>query len=184
MTGDIANGRAHFDRGIALCDSMDMSASQCQRSETTKVVMLGFRAIALWLLGYPKASLADAEHALSRAREITPVGTLMHTLSWIILIRILCGDHVTASRLVDELVALADEKDTSFWKAWGMMNQRLASGLNRQGLGCGPGDYLRDRSVAVNWSNNVLCRFTHHVWREVMRSLANLRMRGASFAKL
>jgi predicted ATPase len=87
--------------------------------------MLGFRAISLWLLGNPKAALADAEHALNQAREITTVGTLMHTLSWVTLIQILHGDYVTASRLVNELVTLADDKGTSFWKAWGMMNKGL-----------------------------------------------------------
>jgi predicted ATPase len=128
MTGDIANGRAHFNRGIALC--VDHASSVTARvGDDSKVVMLGFRAIALWLLGNPKAALADAEHALSRAREITPVGTLMHTLSWVTLIQILCGDYVTASRLVNELVTLADDKDTSFWKAWGMMNKGLLLAL-------------------------------------------------------
>jgi class 3 adenylate cyclase len=124
MTGDIANGRAHFDRGITLCDSVTTSGAA-----DAKVVMLGFRSIALWLLGNPKAALADAEHALSRAREITPVGTLMHTLSWTILIQILCGDYVTASRLINELVDLADDKGTSFWKAWGMMSKGLLLAL-------------------------------------------------------
>jgi len=85
--------------------------------------MLGFRSVALWLLGYPKAALADADQALSRAREITPVGTLMHTLSWAVFVQILCGHYMRASALVDELVALADEKDTAFWKAWGRMNK-------------------------------------------------------------
>lgn len=130
MTGDIANGRAHFDRGITLCDSMDQPSSVTTSiGDDSKVVMLGFRAIALWLLGNPKAALADAEHALSRAREITPVGTLMHTLSWVILIQILCGGYVTASRLVNELMNLADDKGTLFWKAWAMMNKGLLLAL-------------------------------------------------------
>jgi predicted ATPase len=84
---------------------------------------LGFRSVARWLLGYPKAALADTDQALNRAREVTPVGTLTHTLSWTIFVQILCGHYMTASALVDELVALADEKDTAFWKAWGMMNK-------------------------------------------------------------
>jgi predicted ATPase/class 3 adenylate cyclase len=130
MTGDIVNGQAHFNRGIALCDSVDHAPSLTTGvANDSKVVMLGFRAIALWLLGNPKAALADAEHALRRAREITPVGTLMHTLSWVTLIQILCGDFATASRLVNELVTLADDKDTSFWKAWGMMNKGLLLAL-------------------------------------------------------
>ena len=127
MTGNIANGRAHLDRGIALCDSMDhASLVTANVGDDSKVVMLGFRALALWLLGDPKAALADAEHALSQAREIAQVGTLMHTLIWVILIQIhLCRDYATASRLVNELVTLADDKDTSFWKACGMINKGL-----------------------------------------------------------
>jgi len=130
MTGDIANGRAHFDRGIALHDSVDQAPSLTTSiGADAKIVMLGFRSIALWLLGNPKSALADAEHALSRAREIAPVGTLMHTLSWTILIQILCGDHVTASGLINELVTLADDKGTPFWRAWGMMSKGLLLAL-------------------------------------------------------
>jgi predicted ATPase len=122
MTGDIAAGRAYFDRGITLPDPID-SPMVTNISADAKVVMLGFRSVALWLLGYPDAALADADQALGRAREMTPVGTLMHTLSWTIVLRILCGQFVTASTLVDELIALADEKATLFWRAWGMMNR-------------------------------------------------------------
>ena len=127
MTGDIANGRAHFNRGIALCDSMDHASSvTASVVDDSRVVMLGFRAIALWLLGNPKAALADAEHALKGAREIAQVGTLMHTLIWVSFIQIhLCRGYVTASRLVNELVTLADEQDTSLWKAGGMINKGL-----------------------------------------------------------
>ena len=45
----------------------------------------------------------------------------MHTLSWISVIRIFSGYYLAASTLLDELVALADDKNTLFWKAWGMM---------------------------------------------------------------
>ena len=129
MTGDIAGGRAHFDRGIGFHDPTDRNPLVTGGGADAKVVMLGFRSVALWLLGYPTAALADTNQALSRAREITPVGTLMHTLSWTIFIRILCGHYAAASVLVDELVALADEKDTSFWKAWGMMNKGWLAAL-------------------------------------------------------
>jgi hypothetical protein len=34
-----------------------------------------------------------------------------------------CGDHATADALFDELVALADEKGSLFWKAFGSLTQ-------------------------------------------------------------
>ena len=36
--------------------------------------------MALWMLGYPEAALADAEHALKDAREIGQAATLMYAL--------------------------------------------------------------------------------------------------------
>ena len=39
-----------------------------------------YRSLALWLLGYPEAALADAEHALKHAREIGHAATLMYAL--------------------------------------------------------------------------------------------------------
>jgi predicted ATPase len=127
MTGDISTARAQLDRGIALCDSVDHDPSVTKSiGDDSKVVMLGFRAMALWLLGNPKAGLADVEHALSQAREIESVGTLMHTLAWVIFFQThMCGDYVTASRLVSELVSLADEKGTWFWKTMGVMHRGL-----------------------------------------------------------
>ena len=129
MTGDIEGGRARLDRGIELRDPMEQNPLLATIGADAKVVMLGFRSVALWLLGYPKAAHADTDQALSRAREITPVGTLMHTLSWTIFVRVLCGHYAAASALVEELAALANEKDTSFWRAWGMMNKGWLVGL-------------------------------------------------------
>jgi predicted ATPase len=92
--------------------------------------MLGFRALALWLLGYPEAGISDADNALREARDIAPAGTLMHTLSWGILTRTVCGYDVP-STLVDELVALADHKSAVQWKTIGMLLQAILA-MNRQ----------------------------------------------------
>ena len=42
---------------------------------------LSYRSRALWMLGYPEAALADAEHALKDAREIGHAATLMYALA-------------------------------------------------------------------------------------------------------
>jgi predicted ATPase len=87
------------------------------------VASLSWRARALWLLGYPDAALADAEHALTDAREIGQAATLMLALFLASFIRINCGNYTVATAEADELVALADEKGALAWKAIGMLNQ-------------------------------------------------------------
>ena len=49
-------------------------------AKTSQVAILSFRSLALWVLGYPEAALADAEHALKDAREIGHAATLMYAL--------------------------------------------------------------------------------------------------------
>ena len=44
------------------------------------MAILGHRSMALWVLGYPEAALADADHALKDAREIGHAATLMYAL--------------------------------------------------------------------------------------------------------
>ncbi len=91
--------------------------------KTSGVSILSFRPLALWLLGYPEAALADHEQALRDAREIGHAATLMYALSNTSLTHIFCGSYATATALTNELVALADEKGALFWKAYGMMHQ-------------------------------------------------------------
>ena len=75
------------------------------------------------MLGYPDAALADAEHALEDAREIGQAATLMQALTHTSLTYIVCGNYAAANLQLDEVVALADEKSSLFWKALGMMHE-------------------------------------------------------------
>ena len=122
-TGDIAEGRAHFDQAIALYDPAEHRPLATRFGQDVGVAILSYRSLALWLLGYPEAALADADHALKDAREIGQAATLMYALAIASLTHILCGNYATANAQVDELVALADEKGALFWKAFGMMSQ-------------------------------------------------------------
>ena len=88
-----------------------------------RVSTLSYRSFASWFLGYPEAALAAADLALKDAREIGQAATLMYALNFIPLTHIYCGDYAAAMAQADEVVALADEKGSLFWKAFGMMNQ-------------------------------------------------------------
>ena len=64
------------------------------------------------------------------------------------------GDYAAANLLIDELVALADEKGALFWKAQGMCT-KVAVCPDRQNLGRGSNDHRRHHRTAVNRNNYV-----------------------------
>jgi hypothetical protein len=64
------------------------------------------------LLGYPDVALADADCALNDAREIGHAATLMYALNHAAMFaHIHCGNYKEAKAELDELVALANEKE-------------------------------------------------------------------------
>jgi predicted ATPase len=122
-TGDIAEGRAHLDRALALYDPAEHRRLATRFGQDHGVAILCHRALALWMLGYLKAALADTEHALKDAREVGQATTLMYALSWTSQTQTLCGNYASANALLDELAALADEKGAALWKPLRMMLQ-------------------------------------------------------------
>jgi hypothetical protein len=123
LTGDIAQGRVHLDRAIALYDPA--AADHARRfGVDARVSTLCYRAIALWMLGYPDAALTDAAQALKVARKIGHAAVLMHALGHTPRTYLQCGNYAAASTQVNELISLlADEKCAMFWKAAGMIFQ-------------------------------------------------------------
>jgi class 3 adenylate cyclase/predicted ATPase len=123
FTGDIAEGREHLDRAIALYDPMKDRPLATRFGQDARVSMLTFRSLALWLLGYPEAALADSDRALKDARQIGQAATLMYALALASVIHIYCGNYAAVTAQAQELIALAEEKGAFRWKARGMMNQ-------------------------------------------------------------
>ncbi len=93
---------------------------------------LSHRSWALWLLGHPEAALRDADHALKDAREIGQAATWMFALYCAGFTHIFCGSYATTNAIVDELVALADERGALFWKVQGMRAQGQLLALTRK----------------------------------------------------
>jgi predicted ATPase len=122
-TGEIAEGRAHFDSAIALYDATEHRLLATRFGQDVGVVILSWRALVLWLLGYPAAALADVNAALENAREMEQATTLMYAQVITFLTLIHCGNYTRANAQTDEVVATADEKGSTHWKAQGIMNQ-------------------------------------------------------------
>jgi class 3 adenylate cyclase/predicted ATPase len=121
--GDIVQSRLNFERALALYDPDKHRPLATRFGLDVRQAILVYRSWAHWILGDPQAALADAERAIRDAREIGQAPTLMGGLALTGLTHILCGNYSVANAQSDELVALADEKAASLWKAWGVMNQ-------------------------------------------------------------
>jgi class 3 adenylate cyclase/predicted ATPase len=125
ITGRFGQGRAHLDRAMALYDPAQHRMLTTRFGQDTRVAILWYRSWALWALGYPEAALADAERALTEAREIGHAATLMFALAWTGPTQYYCGNYAALNAQAEELVALADEKGAVYWKAAGMCMQGL-----------------------------------------------------------
>jgi predicted ATPase len=123
FTGDVSKALAHYDKGLALYNPAEHRQLAMRFSSDTAVAILSLRSLALWVLGYPEGALADVEHALTGAREISHAATSMHTATFASNTLIFCGNYAAANVVLDVFVALADEKSALFWKAAGMMLQ-------------------------------------------------------------
>jgi predicted ATPase len=115
----------HFDQGIALYDAAEHRPLATRfGGEDPRVSNLYFRSNALWLLGYPETALADIDQALKDARESAHAASLAWTLiGSFFFVDSYCGNYTEANGRVDELLALADEKDAALWRAWGMLGR-------------------------------------------------------------
>jgi predicted ATPase len=123
LTGYFAEGRKHYDQAIALYDRSEHRSLTTRFGQDIRVTVLSFRSLFLWVLGYPEAALADVDHALKDAREIGHDATLMLALTLTSLTLICRGNYAAASEETNEAVALADERQASYWKAYGMIHR-------------------------------------------------------------
>ena len=74
LTGDIRKSRAHYDEALKLYDLVKQGIPGARLGgQDARTAVLVHRARALWLLGYPEAARADAEHgSATRVRSSTP----------------------------------------------------------------------------------------------------------------
>jgi predicted ATPase len=82
------------------------------------------------MLGFPDAALADADQAITDAREIGQAPILMFALCNLAQTRSLCRTDDVANAYSDELIALAEEKGAAMWKALGCLCKGWLLGVN------------------------------------------------------
>jgi tetratricopeptide (TPR) repeat protein len=176
--GDIVSARAHFDRSIGYFSPNERLGS---RFALERVVALAYRAMTLWLLGYPGAALSDVDHAINDVREMGQAGPLMIVLTLAGVTVMLCGHEASARALFDEVIDLADEKRAVFWREYGLLNKGCLLAIAGEA-----DDAIRTITAAL-----AALQETERVWRPwhlsnlsgLMDLLANWIMPGAALAK-
>jgi class 3 adenylate cyclase/predicted ATPase len=128
-TGDIPECRSHFDRAIALYDPVEHRPLATRFGGDIGATIRAWRSVALWILGFPVSAQADAEDALSNARETGHAVTLMYALTHASMTHFCCGNYTTARAEADELVTLASEKGSTMWKAFGVSRQGFLAAM-------------------------------------------------------
>jgi class 3 adenylate cyclase/predicted ATPase len=116
-TGDVAQGRTHYDQALALYNPVE------HRLLATRFAghnPRAFRSLILWFLGYPEAALADSDRAVTDERESGQAPALMFALYVTGLTQTFCGNYTKATTQFNELVAMADRTGSILWKAGGM----------------------------------------------------------------
>jgi predicted ATPase len=127
-TGNFPEGRGHLDQALALYHPTVHRPLARRFAHDIRVSALFNRAYCLWALGYPEAGLRDASDAITFARELRDIVSLMGALKHAITY-ILRGNYTEAAAHAQELVSLAEEKNALFWKAEGMGNQGILLAL-------------------------------------------------------
>jgi predicted ATPase len=129
FTGDFAAARSHLDQAIALYDPVEHRPLTMRFGQDGRVSSFSFRALPLWLLGYPDAAETDIGLAVKEACEIGHAATLMLALGITNYTHLICGNHVAANTFADKLLVLAEEKGASLRRAEAMFQRGGAFAL-------------------------------------------------------
>jgi class 3 adenylate cyclase/predicted ATPase len=130
LTGDFVDGKMHYDRALSIYDPAEHRPVTTRSGRDVGVALLSSRSSCLWILGYPAAALNDAERALNNAREAGHASTLMYVLFAASYNHFSCGNYAAANAQIDELIAVADERGTPYWKALGTAARGWLFALN------------------------------------------------------
>jgi predicted ATPase len=182
LTGSIGEGRVHYDLSLALYDPAKHRALATQiGGQDARMAVLAHRGQALWLLGYPEAALADADRAMEDAREVGNAATLLYALSFASRIYRDCGKYEAAKALTDELVALADEKASTAWKASATLGRSFFAVIDKASNAF----ELITTAMTASYrsTGNTVFQPICRGWLGRMRTTANLMMLGAALTK-
>jgi class 3 adenylate cyclase len=129
-TGEFVEAKAHLDKGLALYNAAEHRPLATRFWVDSRIVMLCWRSLAAWVLGYSGAAILDSDQAVGDARDIGQAASLMYALLLASFTHTFCGNCATATAFVKEVTALADEKGSLVTKAIGALVRAEIFALN------------------------------------------------------
>ncbi len=147
---DVAQGRAHCERALALYNAAEHRALAARFGQDVRVTNLVYRSLALWVMGYPEAALADLNQAISDARDNGEAATLMFALGHAPLTLLWSGNYAAAATAIEEVIALSGEKDALVWNVIGKLHQGWLFALTGKPAEFSRSNQLRRPSMAFN----------------------------------
>ncbi len=143
--GDFSEGLAHLDRAQALYVPEQQSQQLSRFGMDAGMMVLAWRAYALWALGRPEAARADIERGISDARRIGHLFTLMGVLHIFVSTQLRLGNIPAAKAQADEVVALAEEKSAPAFIVHGKADQGCVLALSGEASKAVP---ILERAIA------------------------------------
>ena len=131
--GDLAQGRAHLEHGIALYNPQWHRSYAFLYSQDPRVVCSSYAAWSTWCLGYPDQALKRNNDMLTFARELSHPFSLAFALSVAAALHQFRGEGQAAQAQAAVAAALCAEQGFPFWLAMGTILAGLGAG--RAGTG-------------------------------------------------
>jgi predicted ATPase len=153
LTGDVAQGRRHLDKAVALYDRAEHLQLATRFGHDAGVLALCHRALSLWILGYADAALADADRSIKDARDVGRAPALMVGLCITSVNTYLVWESFGGGRAIRRGYLASERKGLANMEWVRNDKQRLRVSLERRHCGRRPNDKLRDRCMAVNRIN-------------------------------
>ena len=107
--GDFERARRELERAVALYDPNEQKAKTLASQIDPGVNALCHLSWVLWTLGWPDRAIRTSDEAVRTARSLAQPFALAMTLFFACETRACCGQHASASVLLDELFALTAE---------------------------------------------------------------------------
>ena len=155
LAGEIGSALAHYSQSLALYDPAEHRQFAMRFGSDVSVAALGFRSLALWLLGSPEKALGDASRALKNAQEIGQAATLMFALNYTAKTETHCGNYAAANSLLEHFYCSSRSKGRTVLEVVRYIGAGLCAGRDRRYLRGRPPAHVRNGCTALNGRNAV-----------------------------